>query len=226
MVGEASGRREFINEQRHVATTHFDTTASTYDDRFGEIAPLNGEFVARLLEVTKPGEAILDAACGTGRFFGLLASRGNPVFGVDQSPEMVALANRKFPEIDTRVVGMQELRFECDLEGRFAAVACIDSLEWIMREDWPSVLESLRWVLGAEAHAYITIEIPGEEDSEALGRTDSPAVPVLEREAKVQDWYNHFPTRSEVLVWLSDAGFSVEYEDRDEWYWHILLRNS
>ena len=40
-----------------------------------------------------PGETILDAGCGTGRYSRELARRGYIVHGVDLSPELIAVAN-------------------------------------------------------------------------------------------------------------------------------------
>src|SRR5262245_53272773 len=50
----------------------------------------------RLLDGWAPGP-VLDAACGTGRHSAYLAGRGHTVTGVDQSPEMLALAAAKVP---------------------------------------------------------------------------------------------------------------------------------
>ena len=38
----------------------------------------------------RPGDAILDIGCGTGRIAGPLAALGHPVTGIDNSPEMIA----------------------------------------------------------------------------------------------------------------------------------------
>jgi ubiquinone/menaquinone biosynthesis C-methylase UbiE len=48
------------------------------------------------------GGAALDAACGTGRYAGWLVQQGYDVIGVDGSPGMLAVARRKFPDIDLR----------------------------------------------------------------------------------------------------------------------------
>lgn len=50
----------------------------------------------RLLDGLAPDD-VLDAACGTGRHSAYLADRGDIVVGVDQSPEMLALAADKVP---------------------------------------------------------------------------------------------------------------------------------
>jgi len=53
-------------------------------------------FVHTILDRLPLGDA-LDAACGTGRHAAHLAERGHRVVGVDASPEMLAIAERKVP---------------------------------------------------------------------------------------------------------------------------------
>jgi len=53
--------------------------------------------VREILDALPVGVA-LDAACGTGRHTGYLASLGHRVIGVDSSPEMLARARDKVPE--------------------------------------------------------------------------------------------------------------------------------
>jgi ubiquinone/menaquinone biosynthesis C-methylase UbiE len=48
----------------------------------------------------EPGERVLDAACGTGRYTVPLAERGVDVTGCDFSPEMLAIARRRLPAVE------------------------------------------------------------------------------------------------------------------------------
>jgi ubiquinone/menaquinone biosynthesis C-methylase UbiE len=50
----------------------------------------------RRLEALPIG-TVLDAACGTGRYADYLAARGHQVIGIDQSPEMIAIARARVP---------------------------------------------------------------------------------------------------------------------------------
>jgi SAM-dependent methyltransferase len=54
--------------------------------------------------------AVLDIGMGGGRTTGLLTPRARSYVGVDVSPEMVALARRRFPGADLRVGDARELR--------------------------------------------------------------------------------------------------------------------
>jgi SAM-dependent methyltransferase len=69
--------------------------AGTYD-RPLRLFAIEAPPLRRLLDGLPPG-AVLDAACGSGRHSAYLAERGHTVTGVDQSPEMLALAREKVP---------------------------------------------------------------------------------------------------------------------------------
>lgn len=74
-----------------------------YDERWRKLAEsgknIHGE--ADLVEslLKKPGCAVLDAGCGTGRVGIELARRGHRVTGVDSDPAMLTTARAKGPEL-------------------------------------------------------------------------------------------------------------------------------
>ena len=51
--------------------------------------------MARLLRTVPAGGTVLDAPCGTGRYFPMVAAAGLRVAGVDQSPGMLAQARAR-----------------------------------------------------------------------------------------------------------------------------------
>jgi hypothetical protein len=53
--------------------------------------------VARLAGLVRQGGTVLDAACGTGKYWPALLAAGLQVTGVDQSAGMLAQASRKHP---------------------------------------------------------------------------------------------------------------------------------
>jgi ubiquinone/menaquinone biosynthesis C-methylase UbiE len=59
-----------------------------------------------------PGARVLDVGCGSGAFTGLLAERGYQAAGLDISPKLIALAKRKFPQIDFHEGDAENLPFE------------------------------------------------------------------------------------------------------------------
>lgn len=75
------------------ALTQYRRRAERYDAELLPFEPIRSDAVERLR--LKPGEAVLDVACGTGLSFELLRRRVGPhgrVVGIDQCPEMLARA--------------------------------------------------------------------------------------------------------------------------------------
>lgn len=105
------------------------------------------DFLASL-ELT-PG-SLLDVACGEGSFAVAMAQRGITVTGIDQSPQMIALAQAK-----AQAVGM-DVRFQVEdmrslgWEGEFDLVTCFfDSLNYLLtindlREAFSSAFQALK----------------------------------------------------------------------------------
>ena len=73
--------------------------AETYDTTPNPLIDLDHRILQPLLDRYAPGRA-LDAACGTGRWAAYLAQRGHLVKGVDESPEMLAIARAKAPRVE------------------------------------------------------------------------------------------------------------------------------
>lgn len=59
-----------------------------------------------------PKTALLDIGCGAGLFCQLAAMRGTKVAGIDASPGMIQIAQRRTPQGDFRVGEMEELPYE------------------------------------------------------------------------------------------------------------------
>jgi ubiquinone/menaquinone biosynthesis C-methylase UbiE len=76
----------------------FDTLyAATYDHDDVPITPTHRRLVTNLIQRCPPGGRILDAACGTGKYFAMLLDAGRQPVGADQSAGMLAKARGKFP---------------------------------------------------------------------------------------------------------------------------------
>ncbi len=58
------------------------------DEGWGTISPSHAAFVAGLV---LPGRAVLDAACGTGRYWPALPAAGLEITGTDQSAAMLGV---------------------------------------------------------------------------------------------------------------------------------------
>jgi SAM-dependent methyltransferase len=87
-------RQVWLAERRAALVAGYDAEAATYGD---EEYPwdMQQEWVARVLRLIGPGATVLDAPCGTGKYFPMLAAAGVRVAGVDQSAGMLARARAR-----------------------------------------------------------------------------------------------------------------------------------
>jgi SAM-dependent methyltransferase len=209
-------RRAFVAERRAASTHRFDTTHSPYyDENWGAVSPSHAAFVARLASLIRQGGAVLDAACGTGKYWPALLAAGLRITGVDQSAGMLAQARRKHPEVPSRVLALQDL---AELPDRFDGLLCVDALEYVAPEDWPVVTAGFARVLVDQAPAYVTVELP---DEPLPPPTDPRQVPG--EEVTDGGGYHYYPPRDQVRRWLAAAGFTISDEADADHYWHLLL---
>jgi SAM-dependent methyltransferase len=219
-------RGAWLRERRRTAEERYDTIwAFAYDDEYGEIGPTHRRFVADLVERCPPGGIVLDAACGTGKYFSMVLDAGRRVVGTDQSAGMLARARAKFPAVPTEKVGLQELAFEAEFDG----VLCVDALEFVFPEDWPRVLANLRRALRPGGHLYLTVELTDEQALErSFAEAAARGLPVVRGELVEQDAYHYYPPPDQVGAWVAGAGLRTVAEDRSpgegHGYLHLLLQ--
>jgi SAM-dependent methyltransferase len=218
-------REAWLRERRRTAEERHDTIhAFTYDDQYGEIGPTHRRFVADLLERCRPGGTVLDAACGTGKYFAMVLDAGRRVVGTDQSTGMLARARARFPGVPLERVGLQELAFD----GQFDAVMCIDAMENIPPEDWPRVVANLHRALRPGGHLYLTVEqVDDEELDRELADATARGLPVVRGEES-RDGYHYYPSREQVGYWMEEGMLVVVAEDYSPGdgcgYLHLLAR--
>lgn len=214
----AADRRAFVAERRRVSVDRFDTLHSPhYDENWGAVSPSHAASVARLTKMIRPAGEVLDAACGTGKYWPVLLAAGFRVIGVDQSTGMLARARRKHPDVPAQVGALQDLAAAKDMRSRFDGLLCVDAMEGVPPEDWPGVAAGLAGVLKPSAPAYITVEVhPGPLPPP----TDPRQLP---GELTEGGGYHFYPARHQARDWLADAGFAVEQEREADSYWHFLL---
>jgi ubiquinone/menaquinone biosynthesis C-methylase UbiE len=218
-------REAWLRERRRTAEERHDTIhAFTYDDQYGEIGPTHRRFVADLLERCQPGGTVLDAACGTGKYFAMVLDAGRRVVGTDQSTGMLARARARFPAVPLERVGLQELAFDAE----FDAVMCIDAMENIPPEDWPRVVGNLRRALRPGGHLYLTVEqVDDEELDREYAEATARGLPVVRGEES-RDGYHHYPSREQVGYWMEEGMLVVVAEDYSPGdgygYLHLLAR--
>jgi SAM-dependent methyltransferase len=219
----AAARRRFIDDRRQTAARRYDQVhAPTYDEEWGVISTTHESFVRKLLSQTRTRGLVLDAACGTGKYWPMILEAGRSIVGVDQSAGMLAMASSKFPAVPVGKAGLQDLTFEA----AFDAAICIDVMENIAPEDWPIVIGRLSAAVRAEAPLYLTIEqLDGAELRLVYEKAVAAGHPVVEGEFYDGIGYHYYPKRNEVLGWLAGAGLEViDQADDGDYYWHLLLR--
>jgi SAM-dependent methyltransferase len=218
-------REAWLRERRRTAEERHDTIhAFTYDDQYGEIGPTHRRFVADLLERCAPGGTVLDAACGTGKYFAMVLDAGRRVVGTDQSTGMLARARARFPGVPLERVGLQELAFDAE----FDAVMCIDAMENIPPEDWPRVVGNLRRALRPGGHLYLTVEqVDDDELDREFADATARGLPVVRGEES-RDGYHYYPSREQVGYWMEEGMLIVVAEDSSPGdgygYLHLLAR--
>jgi SAM-dependent methyltransferase len=218
----ATLRRRFLDERRAICERRMDTIhAPTYDDRWGSyINPTHRLFVEAVVERLPTGAAVLDAGCGTGKYWAMLRAAGLQVVGVDQSQAMLGVAKRKHPTVPVIHAALQDIAISVDPSRSLDGLLCVDAMENVGPEDWPVVLDGLASVLRPGAPAYVTVELPEEDitmDAEADG------APLVEGEVLEGGAYHVYPSPDTARAWLLEHGFTVRSETEGDGYHHFLL---
>jgi SAM-dependent methyltransferase len=219
-------RSAWLAERRSALVAAYDAEAPTYDQNDYPIETQR-QWVTRLLQACPPGGLVLDAPCGTGKYFSMVAAAGRRVVGIDQSAGMLAQARARGIAVSLKQVGLQEIRFVDE----FDAVITVDAMENVFPEDWPRVLENLRSAVRPGGHLYLTVEeVDGPEIDKAFAALTARGLPAVRGEMVEGDvaGYHYYPGRDQVIRWLDaaqlavvDEGFSQE---ADWGYRHFLLR--
>jgi SAM-dependent methyltransferase len=155
----AADRGPWLRNLRRVNERQEDALAADFDAHWGEIGDTHRAFVERFLQLLPAAGRVLDAACGTGKYFPMVLASGRRLLGVDHAGAYLANAATKFPQVPTDKHDLQELPYRDEFDG----VLCVDAMEFVPPEDWPVVLERFRWALRPGGWLYQTVELaPGD----------------------------------------------------------------
>jgi len=219
-------RQVWLTQRRAAVIAVYDAEASTYDDHLYP-ADMQQEWVTRVLRLVPPGSVVLDAPCGTGRYFSLIVGAGMRVTGVDQSSGMLAQARARNLAVSIEQRSLQELSYSAE----FDAAVTIDAMESVPPEDWPVVLANLRDAVRPDGVLYLTVEeLTDQSVDQAFEALSARGLPAVRGEVVEGDvaGYHYYPGRERVLSWLADARLDVideDYSATDDWgYRHFLLR--
>lgn len=201
------------------------------------------EYLGKFLKRMPPHGNLLSAACGAGRYDGMLLDAGHSVLGIDQSAGMLKRAKEHFPQISYQKIALQDMNFHVEFDGAI----CMDAMEHVFPEDWQVVLGGFHNALKPNGTLYFTVELPDTDLDTAYERAKSMGLPVVFGELadvvessyeQVKQFtapeapselagaaaYHYYPSLEQVRTWLEEAGFVIEEEGTGNGYEHFVAR--
>jgi ubiquinone/menaquinone biosynthesis C-methylase UbiE len=221
-------RRAWLDERRAEAEEQFTLYAPTYDADDTPITPTHRRFLGRVIDSCPSDGMILDAPCGTGRYFEMILAAGRRVSGIDQSAGMLVQARAKHPEVTLQKTGLQDLAFDAE----FDAVICVDAMENVFPEDWPIVLANLHRAVKPGGLIYLTVEqIDDAEIARVFAEATADGLPVVRGENMHRGGgYHYYPTEDQVASWLAAGGLETVEQDHSSGgsygYHHLIVRSA
>jgi ubiquinone/menaquinone biosynthesis C-methylase UbiE len=156
MTGAAAGGREETRMQSSTETFQISMAAAEiYESKF--VPALFAEWAPHLVDFAgiRPGQAVLDVACGTGIVARTVADRlrgACRVVGLDLNPAMLAVARRVRPDIEWREGDAAAMPFP---DGSFDVVLCQMALMFF--PDRAGALREMRRLVGAGGTVAIVV---------------------------------------------------------------------
>jgi SAM-dependent methyltransferase len=144
------------------------------------------------------GGPVADVGCGPGYVTGYLHDAGVDAFGIDLSPEMVAIARRDYPELRFEVGTMTDLDLADD---SVAGVVAFWSVIHVPDHAIPGVFEEFHRVLRPEGLLLVGFHVGDETQHTSEGYTGRPI-----------NVDSHHRRPGTMTGWLRDAGFTIEAE--------------
>jgi SAM-dependent methyltransferase len=181
----------------------YDTDAVGYADKvrglLGEMPYLRASLAlfAELVH-SAGGGPVADVGCGPGYVTAHLHDAGVDAFGIDLSPEMIAIARRDYPDLRFDVGTMTDLDLADDSVG---GVVAFWSVIHVPDHAVPVVFEQFRRVLRPQGLLLIGFPVGDETRHTSEGYTGRPV-----------NVDTHRRPPSKIAGWLRDAGFTIEAE--------------
>lgn len=147
-----------MNKEKILAA--YEDLAEAYNDRIDH-KPHNAYYDRpnTLSLIPDPrGKAILDAACGPGKYAEILLGQGALVTGFDISPRMVELARKRNPDAGTFFVHDLSTPLTPLANGDFDVVLCALAMHYV--EDWAPTIREFHRVLKPGGCLVLSIEHP------------------------------------------------------------------
>ena len=236
-------REEWLKQIRQKTEALYDHFSPKYWVTFGFYPnETHLEYLKKFLERVPPNSTLLSAACGAGRYDGILLEAGHSVVGIDQSAGMLRRAKEHFPQIRYEKLGLQEMDFHEVFDG----IICMDAMEHIFPEDYPKILHNFQETLKPGGLLYFTAESAEDTDFDLeihYKQAKAFGLPVVfgemvdeaayERAFEQSDVagvqadiaaYHYYPSLEQVRTWINDAGLVIEDEGTGNGYEHFIVR--
>jgi SAM-dependent methyltransferase len=238
-------RAKWLKQMRAHAEMLYDHLSPQYWVKFGLYAnETHRKYLQKFLERVAPRSTLLSAACGAGRYDGMLLDAGHSIVGIDQSEGMLARAREHFPGARYEKMGLQEMNFREAFDGAI----CVDAMEHVCPEDWPGILQRFWEALKPGGVLYFTVELADtDEVEEAYQRAKSRGLPVVFGEVadevdvayeKVKAMkmsavsgeqsdvavYHYYPSLEQVRTWIGQARLAIEDQGKGNGYEHFVVR--
>ncbi len=213
-------RNKWITERLRICEERMDNLFSeNYDKGWGEIEKPHQETLENLLSLLPDYPYILDAACGTGKYFEILTKNNCKILGIDNSNGMLFQAHKKYPEISLQKGTLQDISFK-DI---FDAIICMDAMENIFPEHWPLVLNNFYNSVKKQGYIYFTVEIIAEEElKDNYENSIRQQLPVKFGEFVENGGYHYYPELSKVRNWIKEAKLKI-VEEREQGVYHHFV---
>jgi SAM-dependent methyltransferase len=181
----------------------YDTDASRYAEKVRgllEDSPYLRASLALFVELVHEsgGGPVADIGCGPGYVTEHLHDAGLDVFGIDLSPEMIAIARHDYPHLRFEVGTMTDLDLT---DASVAGIVAFWSIIHVPDHAMPGVFEQFRRVLRPHAPLLVGFHVGEETRHRSEGYTG--------RSIHVD---SHHRQPDQVMGWLRDTGFSIEAE--------------
>jgi len=236
-------RAEWLKQMRSRAEALYDRFSSRYWVTWGVVVEeTHRAYFQKFLERVPLDGLILSAACGAGRFDGMLLDAGHRVVGIDQSAGVLKLAKEHYPDVEYKKMSLHEMNFREVFDG----IICMDAMEHICPEDYPGILRGFQEALKPGGTLYFTADREEEPDfdlemyyekGKAAGLpivygevADEEAFKQAMEQTDVSDEltdravYHYYPPLEKVREWIKQADFLIKEEGAGSGFHHFVAR--
>jgi SAM-dependent methyltransferase len=183
--------------------TSYDTDAAGYAEKVGGLLDGNPYLRASLAlfaELVRDagGGLVADVGCGPGYVTRHLQGLGVDAFGIDLSPEMIAIARRDYPDLRFEVGTMTDLDLADD---SVAGVLAFWSVIHVPDHAVPEVFAEFRRVMRPGGPLLVGFHVGAEIRHTSEGYS-----------GRSIDVVSHHRQPDQIAHWLREAGFAIEAE--------------